>query len=254
MRILYVADTLPDPDSGAAGTEYQTINALEKSGAKVDALWHEDLSHHIIHGNFHYLLELPYSIRLQMVKRLQSQRYDVVHVNQPHGFLAAKELHRKYSETIFIHRSHGFELRVKRELAKWYGKYGRPSQHVLKKFPSVLLGSLLDRHSWQITRYADGHIVSASECRDFLVDELRVPGDRVAVIPQAPPNSFLETAVRSFDAERLKRILYVGQFAFVKAPIVLAEVFNTLAEQRDDFYFTWVCSRKHHCRAKNLYE
>lgn len=92
MKILFMADVKPDPNSGAAGTEVQTLKELEKLNVKIDSVWSKDLSHYIEHGNLHYLLELPISLRSQLKKRLGYRQYDVIHVNQPHGFLAAKEI------------------------------------------------------------------------------------------------------------------------------------------------------------------
>jgi len=92
MKILFMADIVADPNSGAAGTEIKTINALRQLGCEVDEIWSNDLSHKIKHGNLHYLLELPISYKNLMLSKLNLLHYDVIHVNQPHGFLAAKEI------------------------------------------------------------------------------------------------------------------------------------------------------------------
>ena len=57
--------------------------------------------------------------KLLLENDFKAHRYDVVHVNQPHGYLAAKALRTLDPRAIFVHRSHGLEARVKRELARW---------------------------------------------------------------------------------------------------------------------------------------
>ena len=78
-----MANVAPNPSSGAAGTEFQTIKALRELGHTVDDVWTDELSHHLGHFNLYNLLELPLAYRNALRKRLQSTKYDVVHVNQP---------------------------------------------------------------------------------------------------------------------------------------------------------------------------
>src|SRR5258706_14293267 len=119
MNILFMSDTQEEPNSGAAGTEFQTITALRELGHDVDAVWADSLSHKIAHGNLHYVFELPFTYRQEMLRRLERKQYDVIHVNQPHGYLAAMMIRRRKMPPAFIHRSHGFELRVEVDLQRW---------------------------------------------------------------------------------------------------------------------------------------
>ena len=50
----------------------------------------------------------------------------------------------------------------------------------------------------------------------------------------------------------MTRILYVGQFSFVKGPHVLAQVFSKLAKRHANLDLTWVGSEQHHNAARNL--
>jgi glycosyltransferase involved in cell wall biosynthesis len=240
MRILFMADVPPEPNGGAAGTEVRTIDALRALGYDVDAVWAPQLGRHIAHGNLHYLLELPRAYRREMRRSLAAKPYDVFHVNQPHGFLAAKA---RPDGTVFVHRSHGLEPRVERDLAPW-----RPKE----KLASRAIAALLARHSRLIARYADGHIVSSGGDADFLRDELYVDQRRIAVIPQAAPDAFVQSPAPPMTQERLRRVLYVGQFAFVKAPAVAATIMSRLAGVRPELRFTWVCSRAHHTEVRAL--
>jgi glycosyltransferase involved in cell wall biosynthesis len=252
MRILLMADISPDTNSGAAGTEYQTMQGLRRYGHEVDELWSDDLPHKIEHGNLHYLLELPRAYRDAMKERLKRKQYDVVHVNQPHGYLAAKALSQSKSPSVFIHRSHGFELRVAADLKPWLQKFDEDGRALPRRLASKAMAQALYHNCHSIARYADGHIVSASQCGEFLSEQMGVPLERIAVIPQAAAHSFLERPASAMTPERLNHILYVGQFAFFKAPMIVAETMNRLSRADEKIQFTWVCSQEHHTQVREL--
>jgi glycosyltransferase involved in cell wall biosynthesis len=250
MRILMMADTPADPDRGAAGTEVQTARALRALGHDVDNVWAGDLGRRIQHGNLHLLLELPKNYEREAVRRLREQPYDVVHVNQPHGFRAARAVHRLSPRTAFIHRSHGFELNVEESLAPWRERYGGDERSIVRRAASGVLAPLLARHSRAIAREADGHVVSSTLDADYLATRLGVARERIAVIAQAAPDSYLETPALPMNDDRLRRVLYVGQFAFVKAPMITAAAIDRLAAR--GLRFTWVCDRAHHDEVRAL--
>jgi len=237
MRILFMADVPRDPNAGAAGTEVRTAEALRALGHDVDEVWAPQLGRRIAHGNLHYLLELPRAYRREMRRATAAKQYDVLHVNQPHGYLAAKA---KPRGAVFVHRSHGLELRAECDLAPWRA---RP------KLASRVMAAMLARHSRLIARYADGHIVSCGDDARFLRDELGVDSARIAVIAQAAPDAFVQTPAPPMTEEHLRRVLYVSQFAFFKAPHVAAAVMRALPP---DVQCTWVCSRAHHAEVRAL--
>ncbi len=247
-----MADIPPDFNSGAAGTEHQTLQALRGLGHEVDVLWGDSFPHRIRHWNLHYLFELPPAYRKVMRRELSREEYDVVHVNQPYGYLAARALRRSPIHSVFIHRSHGFELRVAGELRPWRETYEKDRRPIFKKLASKLVTHAVSHSCRSIARYADGHIVSASPCRNFLTEQLQVPIERIAVIPQAASDSFLEEPTPIMKPDRLKHILYVGQFAFFKAPMIVAEVINQLSAREGELRFTWVCSKEHHAQVKEM--
>jgi glycosyltransferase involved in cell wall biosynthesis len=241
-----MSDTPADPNRGAAGTEVQTLSALRALGHQVDAIWADDLRRCIRHGNLHLLLELPRAYERAAVDALRRKEYDVVHTNQPHGFLAAEWLHRTHPSIPFVHRSHGLELRAEHDLKPWRDIYEPDSRPWPKRTASRLLGRLLARHTHRTVRAAWGHIVYVTEDRDYLVDELGVAPERVAVIAAAAPQAMIEIAAPPMSAERLRTITYVSQFAFFKAPMVVAAAMNALAAASADLRFVWVCGGEHH--------
>jgi glycosyltransferase involved in cell wall biosynthesis len=250
MRILFMADAPRNPDSGAAGTEYQTVNALRELGHEVTAVWGDDLPRRIGHGNLHYVLELPWVYRARMRRELNDRSYDVIHVNQPHGYLAARDAQRHPKRPVFVHRSHGFESRVTEALRPWRNLEGARPLH--RRALSATLLPFLDWSNRAIARYADGHVVSAQLCADFLKRRFGIEDRRVAVVPQAPPALYQQTVCPPMDQNRLDRILYVGQFAFVKAPQILAAAIDKILAMRPQSKMTWVCAAQHHEAAAAL--
>jgi glycosyltransferase involved in cell wall biosynthesis len=121
--------------------------------------------------------------------------------------------------------------------------YGSENRGVTRRAASGLLAPLLARHSRAIAREADGHIVSASLDAAFLRERLGVPAERIAVIPQAAPDSYLSKPAPVMNAQRLRRVLHVAQVAFFKAPMITAKAINRLAAAEHDLRFTWVCDR-----------
>jgi glycosyltransferase involved in cell wall biosynthesis len=236
-----ISDTPADPNRGAAGTEVRTMHALRALGHEVDAIWADDLGRRIRHGNLHILLEQPRTYERAAVAALRRKEYDVVHVNQPHGYRAARAVHRISPQTVFIHRSHGFELNVEETLRPWLKKFGSDERNVARRLATQALAPLLRQHSAAIAREADGHVVSSSLDAAFLHERMGVPSERIAVIPQAAPDFFLRDAAPPMNAQRLRRVLNVGQFAFVKGPMIAAAAMNQLVAALPDLRFTWVC-------------
>jgi glycosyltransferase involved in cell wall biosynthesis len=250
MRILFMTNTPENPDSGAAGTEYQTALALRSLGHEVDTIWADELPRRLRHGNLHYLLELPFTYRARMLAQLQTRSYDVVHVSQPHGYLAARAARRHPSRPVFVHRSHGFEPRVTAALAPWAAL--GPARPPLRRAASQAMTRLLEFNNRAITRQADGHIVSADLCAAFMNERYGVDRKRIAVIAQAPPLAYQQASVPGMEPARLERLLYVGQLAFFKAPMILAQAFEQVLAERPQATLTWVCSAQHHDEAAAL--
>jgi len=248
-----MANLSPDPNSGAAGTEYQTIAALREAGCSVDTVWRNELTHHISHANLYTLLELPIAYRNAMWRKLKEGSYDVVHVNQPHGYLAARSLAKLCPRSVFVHRSHGFEGRVRNDMKPWISRYGTDARPSWRRALSLVVESALEYNNVRIAQWAGGHIVSASECKSFLIERYGVHAEQIAVIPQASPRAFLNRDVRAMKRERMRRILYVGQFAFFKGPVVLVAAIERVLRAVPEATFTWICDQRHHESARALF-
>ena len=206
----------------------------------------------IRHGNLHYLLELPRNYRDAVRRYARKAVYDVIELNQPHAYLAAIDNQRCARPAIFINRSHGHEVRADEAVDHWRRTLQCPPQRFLHRSASRGIRWLLTRHWTKIARFADGFVVSSTEDRDFLRNRYRVAEERIGVITQGVPNSFLTMPARAFDSGRLTKALYVGQYAFIKAPIILAQTLAMVLSACPAVTMTWVCSRAHHAKVRGL--
>ena len=251
MKILFMADVPRDLSSGAAGTEVRTMDALRHLGHTIDEVWAPDLGRRIAHGNLHYLLELPRAYESAAERSFARHDYDVVHINQPHGYRVARWLRRHHKHAVMIHRSHGIEGHVDEVVEAWKLRQ-RERRSLPRRLASATISRLLGSHMTATARHADGHIVSSSADASFLHDRFGIDESRIAVVPQAAPDSFLTAPVPEYDEARMRTVLYVGQFAFVKAPMVTAAAMNAIVEARPDAHLIWVCDRAHHDDVRSL--
>lgn len=252
MKILFAADVHPDPNSGAAGTEWQTIRAIRAAGHEVDEIWASDLGRRIQHGNLHYLLELPFAYRRLIAQRCSITQYDVIHVNQGHCFRAAIAHKRARRPGVFVCRSHGLDDRADKLLDEWRRRMKVPGRQGL----AALMGSTMDRLLHRQHRLAyqnvDGIIVSSSGDQEYLIRRQGVPADRVARIAQAPSPYFMTSDAPAQSPARLRRILHVGGFAFWKGVHAVAQVANALLTEDSPWEFTWVCRESEHHQVRTL--
>lgn len=246
MRILVVANVLPNPNSGAAGSVCQVARALRNEGHDVEEIWADSMPRRVRHHSLHAVVEQPYAYRTAIMKALARKRFDVVEVSQPQGFATARALQAMPERPVFIHKSHGLEARVAATVPPQLEALGADERPRWRRRATSVLGRLLSRHDRLIVRYADGHVVGCTECRDYLVTRMGAAPSSVALVPTAPPEGYRTTPTRPLDSDRLSRVLYVGQFAFIKGPHRVAEVFGRLASRDDRLSFTWVCAAQHH--------
>jgi glycosyltransferase involved in cell wall biosynthesis len=246
MRILIAADITPNPNFGAEGTEFQTVQGLRRLGHEVDEIWAEHLPHRIKHGNLHYMFELPKGYREAIRQKWLSRDYDVIHVNQGHSYLAALDHGQSKRPGVFVYRSHGLDDHMEIVLKRWRKVLGIRNRSLWKSLPGLFVDFVLNRHDKLAARHSSGVIVSSSLDRDFLIEKHRLPPERVACIPQAPPPTYVQTPASEFSENRLRKILFVGGFAYWKSPRTVAELANRLYGSGQDFQFTWVCAEKDH--------
>ena len=244
LRILTIADVPPDPNAGAAGTVYATNEALRALGHDVDAIWAEDLGpRRIRHGNLHSLLEQPRAYRRAVLRAVARRDYNAVIMSQPHAFLAARALKPQGFRGVVINRSHGVELRVYRILPEWHARLGVPES----RFPPAtrILHRLLRRHWHAVLASSDLVVVPSQEDRESLLEfAAQGQGTDIVVIPHgiAPPFEKDAVAIRGAGDPRCSRVLWVGQWSFIKGTDILLELTKTVLTE-SNLSVTWVTNR-----------
>jgi glycosyltransferase involved in cell wall biosynthesis len=253
LRILVAADVPANPNSGAAGTVFATNAALRALGHDVEEVWADDLPHRIRHWNLHYLLELPRAYRDVVRERSALQAPDVVQISQPHAWLAARDHRANKRRGVFVNRSHGLESMADAALAHWHRRLGVRPNRFPNSWVSPFLQKALRRHIDLTVRYADGLIVPASDIREHLVRSHGADPARVAVIHHGMPDEFIDNPRPALDGARLKRILHVGQYSFIKGPLLMARAVQEAFAADAGLQFTWVCDSSHHEEALSLF-
>ena len=252
LRVLWVSEVSPDPNSGAGGTELLMVAGLRRLGHQVDTAWAEDLPRRIRHGNLHYAVELSRTYLHAIQDRCRHADYDVVTVNLGQSYLAAEKLRKEGFPGVFVVRSHGLDDHLERVLAPWRHRLGVPHGPVWKRLPGRLLQRVLARHLKRAARACDGYVVSSSLDANFLRERHRLAAEQVACIPQAPAAAFVRHPASPITAERTKRILYVANYHYAKGPHAVAEAAKRLQSRDSDCSLTWICHPKDHDDVKRL--
>jgi len=250
LRILMLADFAPNPDSGAAGTEFALATELRRQGHELESLWADCLPHHIRHWNLYHLFEQPGAIRALLARRYTGCEWDVLHVNQPAGWAAAREHLARRRPALFVHRSHGFEPRVGAVVERWRRVYPEDRRPALRRLASRVLDAAIARNYRGIVRFAEAHVVSCGECADDLVAR-GVARERVHVSPQVPTADYFASPAPRWTRERGRRLLFVGQHVFFKAPMVLAEAVERLLGSDPALEMTWICEAAAHAQVRS---
>ncbi len=227
LRILIAADVPEDPNSGAAGSEYQGARALRGLGHHVDTCWASSFPHRIGHANLHSVFELTRSYD-DLLLRASERHYDVYQFNQVFAQRAARAHKERRLEGVFVTRSHGFEANALATLDLWHGRLGTRARRWATRLPGMAIDSLIRRASEQAARWSDGLLVSSPEDQDFITKRYGVPPDRVAAIPQAPPPEYQAAPPAAFTGERSRRLLFIGPLRIWKGVHVLRAVLASL--------------------------
>jgi glycosyltransferase involved in cell wall biosynthesis len=200
-------------------------------------------------------LELPFAYAREVESRLSAATYDVIELNQPHAYLAARRHKRRRRAglaTVFVNRSHGHEVRSDEALEPWRQALGAAAPRGMRKIASAWVRKLLFRQWDQISRDSDGFVVSCTEDARFLAERYEVASERIGIVTQGCTDAFLSTPAAPWGPGRTERMIYVGQLAFFKAPALLALAVAAVLEERPSARMTWICSAAQHGDARAL--
>ncbi len=247
-----MSDLDPVPNSGAGGTELETIAGLRTLGCDITTVWAAQLNRRIRHGNLHYVFELPNAYWSAIRERHEANPYEVITVNLGQSYLAAKKLKQRHDRATFIVRSHGLDDHLEEVLKPWMPKNSR-RRNPIKGILGKVLHRALHRHMALAARYCDGYVVSNSLDVQWLQDRHGLDRERIANIAQAPAEVFQNTPPVEFSTSRLNKLLYVANYHFAKSPDTAARASTLLLAENPSLALTWICHQKDHERVRSLF-
>ncbi len=251
MRILTVANVPPDPNSGAAGTVYHTNVALRALGHTVDEIWKTDLGGPAIrHGNLSALLEQPRRYLDAVRQSVARADYDVIQISQPQAYLAAEWLRRNGFKGLVINRSHGLELAVDEILPVWHRNLGVSASRFPRSLFTPVIRELLARQWPRVLKSCDGVVLCSRMDYDFLAG--RFPGfiERCICIHHGVSENFTSSVPPPLSRARLQRLLYVGQYSFIKGHHILTQILERTLRHHPELTCTWVTEISAHDRIR----
>lgn len=251
MNFLFVANTPRDPLAGAAGCDISLIEALREQGHFVDEVWADEMPRKITHPNLHQLMELPKNFADVVAKRCASRTYDVIQVNQPHAWLAAKRHRQLKRPGVFVNRSHGWEPALRKAVAK-YGSPSTDTRPMHRKVMTRVLAIPLERHNKLVVKWSDGVVLCSIDDYDYILQEYGTAKEKLLPLAPGIDPFFLESLPEVADESRWNRMIYVGNFCAPKAPEVVADVFRRVANACPAFEGTWVCPEQFHSNVRSL--
>ncbi len=252
MRLLYASHAERDPLKGAAWADLSLLEALRRRGHEVEEVWNFGSPRRIRHDNLHLLLEAPERCARVVLKRQAERSFDVVLINQPLGWKAGQALKGRWPTTLYVARSHGWEPRVSEELSA-SGRGEKGSRGLVRRVASGLLRPKLHAQNTKVARVADGIVVCSVDDRTWMRERYVLSEKRVLAMPPGIASEFLSSPAPSIGQERLRRLLYVGQFDPFKAPEVAAAAMARVFAAEPGSTATWVCAAAHHAQVKELF-
>ncbi len=252
MRVLYVSHSMRNPSKGAPWADLCLLGALRCRGHEVDEVWDFARRRLVRHGNLHFLLEAPHRCRRTVLARLAARSYDVLLVNQPLGWLAGAAAKRRFPGVLYVARSHGWEPRVFQEFAT-FDPGADLTRDRLRRAGSALLRPFLFRQNEKVMACADGVVVCSEDDRSWMLQRHGITGDRILTMSPGIAEEFRASAAPDMTPSRLRRLLYVGQYAPVKAPEIAAEAITRALGRDPGMEATWVCDAEHHPTIRSLF-
>ena len=249
LRILWVSEVVPDPNSGAGGTELQFVKQLRLLGHQVTTIWEDQIARRIRHGNLHYALELPRSYCRVIASEMKRGDFDVVTVNLGQSYYTGQMLRRQHFPGAFVVRSHGLDDHLE-HVRK--GQLARSGSSTVRGVFGAVLQKILASHMRKAADVCDGYVVSNSLDANWLAQKHGMPQQKIAVIPQAPADAFCSKERSPFSEERLRRLLYVANFHSLKSPQTVASVATRLLHSDPTLQLTWICHESDHGKVREL--
>lgn len=235
MNFLFVIDSVYNPNAGAGGTVITIGNELSSRGHKIAYIWRKE-NRFIKSNNFYRFFELPYDQYKQIKEALKKEKYDVVMVSQPFAFLAFFLLKPKYSNILFVNRSHGWELRIHQRLKL----IGNSTSKKWKSFKNIPAHLLIKFCSYLTVRYSDLILTASSDDKDFIMEAYPKYAYKVESILYGLSDDYIGLKYNEFSINNKIKFLFVGQYVERKGILDLMQIFKNLNYLKDKFELTFI--------------
>lgn len=222
-------------NSGAAGTLTTIGNNLELLGCNVDYLWKQE-KRIIKSNNFYRFFELPYVQFKQIKTALEIQHYDTVIISQPHAWFAVKRLKKLYPNTLFINRTHGWELRIAYNFKK-----NQISLSIFNQLKDLPVSFLLKHCSYLTVKYCDGILCASLDDATFIRTNYPLYKDKVHVISYGLDPSYIGLKGRNINNKI--GFLFVGQYLLRKGIKDIEYAFRKLINRSSEFTLTFIVDK-----------
>lgn len=247
MKFLFVANTERDPNAGASGCDIATIEALRRAGHECDEIWGTDFPRIIRHPNLHQIIELPRRYSKAIQKRSFGQSYDVIQVNQPHAFYAARQHQVLRKHGVFVNRSHGWEPHVSEAMRA----LSRDLRPIHRRAASVFIQLVVARQCREVLKWSDAVILCSQDDKNYIVKNNLAEPDKLLTLAPGISDGFIELESTPWRSKP-RDILHVAGFSPQKAPEIVAAVFRDLLGRFPSLKATWVCGARNHKDAQLL--
>ena len=150
----------------------------------------------------------------QLSGQMARCQYDYVIASQPYAHRAFSWLRRRYPDTVFLNRTHGWEQRLIQANRRLAWRKEPFIREVLSRVSQVVTSQACR----SVVRSADGMIASSSLCGNYIRQRYGLLANQVAVIPHGFST---QAAAGRLDEGTGMRMLFVGQYLPRKGSAVL---------------------------------
>lgn len=234
LRILRVADVAPRATAGMSGYMLRSGAEMTGRGHRVAFWFRDDLRPGLTIPGLRRLL-VPWLIAAKvLLAAARDERYDIVEIHEP---LAApyatlsRLLARRLPPCVVV--SYGLEERAWRAQRAHLRVYGRRSSRRSR----LLVPLTLLSQSRLAVLMSEAILVPSTADRDFLIDALGLPAERVSCAYTGVSEELFAVASSTVRGPGV-RFLFLGTWIERKGSLELTEAWRRLADAHPDAFLT----------------
>jgi glycosyltransferase involved in cell wall biosynthesis len=236
MKFCFVADFLPEWNTGAAGSILAIGKELERMGHSVHHQWKKRTLTAGINFNLGHLLELP-RIQLRQVRQeLLESKPDVVIISQPFAYRVYEQLAPQHPDTLFLNLTHGWEHR--NDIANRTFGWGDDFSGLAGLKRRVAMASRA-RVCGRTARAMDGFLSPCSADGQFVARTYDVPQKKLLLLTYGLDEELL-AGLPERPSHGGLRMLFYGQYSPGKGSLILERILPTIGREYRDAEITFI--------------